>query len=567
VTGIAISANVPSASQDFAQALGQTFVNNPKLTDGLTNNLDLTKVAERFNQTKSVDWLLVTPRPLAAVDNSNSVFFPFRASVFGVSGKQFFCKDSNLEVRQVQSCRMQTDAAEVDKVPSFAEIPISSTPQFQILKSKGFCVPGVDPTCELPPRADLTSADQVKLDNAELVRKISANEYVVAKISVVHQNPPNIKSTATITWAPHGRPDAKCTNFSVKVRDPQSADPVHPMQLCKGANGGIEKIPESQTCANGPALISGLDSPCSDRSFNFVPDTLTPSGLYMVRGILKTDKTEAECITQVAVSDVIQCPLLQGGGQRRDLAWKHGSMKGAESDTKIDFHPRRGLDWGWEVEAVARSPYDVDPCPENARCYAKSMDNWNPAYKKIERTPFFIVQDANLASCSVAALDRINLGCFSYDTDIMMADSRQMKIHAISQGDLVWNPVLRKPSRVVQVTKGIESKPLIHITTKSGLTQLLTTKHPVPTKGGLMTAAEVKPGDEILDHLGIYTTVVSVTVDSKPPNQTVWNVRLEGAADDTDAHFVVANGLQSGDLSLQERLEEAAKNLVARRQP
>ena len=69
----------------------------------------------------------------------------------------------------------------------------------------------------------------------------------------------------------------------------------------------------------------------------------------------------------------------------------------------------------------------------------------------------------------------------------------------------------------------------------------------------------------MLDAKGKFTPVVSVSVEPKRTHEMVWNVRVEGAATDTDSHYVLANGLVSGDLTLQERLQEATKNIMARR--
>ncbi len=50
------------------------------------------------------------------------------------------------------------------------------------------------------------------------------------------------------------------------------------------------------------------------------------------------------------------------------------------------------------------------------------------------------------------------------------------------------------------------------------------------------------------------TEIRQIPVPSTPP--VVWNLELEGADDDLNNHYVVANGIVTGDLLIQMRLKK-----------
>lgn len=151
-----------------------------------------------------------------------------------------------------------------------------------------------------------------------------------------------------------------------------------------------------------------------------------------------------------------------------------------------------------------------------------------------------------------------NCGCFEESTLIRMADGSERTAAEIRQGDLLWNPKTQKNQYVKRVIAGPEKIPLYAVKIKGSIVRV-TQGHPFLTPSGLVQAKDLRDGDRIIDN-GQENQVESVIAearDASAPDPTVWNFELEGESDDD--HYVLANGIMTGDLYLQMKLQENLK--------
>ncbi|MBC7659532.1 MAG: hypothetical protein H7249_07460 [Chitinophagaceae bacterium] len=152
---------------------------------------------------------------------------------------------------------------------------------------------------------------------------------------------------------------------------------------------------------------------------------------------------------------------------------------------------------------------------------------------------------------------RNGCGCFEESTQILMANGSLRKASQIRRGDILWNPMTQRGAVVRDVVAGPEVLPLYTI--KLGSTEIKVTEgHPFLTSKGLKQAKELMAGDSVLDG-GTATPITSITRDirsANTPDPEVWNFELEGSSSDDD-HYVVANGIMTGDLYLQKKLGKA----------
>ena len=178
--------------------------------------------------------------------------------------------------------------------------------------------------------------------------------------------------------------------------------------------------------------------------------------------------------------------------------------------------------------------------------------------------------------------------CFAPETKITMADGSEMEISKLSVGDMVWNPVLKKPARVKKILEGPEAKPLIEFG-YGDVTVKVTTGHPVPVLSTkeqaelsestslfkrasyspdprvdekftgftkIVKASELKEGDVIRDSQNNFHVLTIVRKIPISEGQYVVNVSLDAPEDNVNEHYLLANGIISGDLHLQVQLGE-----------
>lgn len=146
-------------------------------------------------------------------------------------------------------------------------------------------------------------------------------------------------------------------------------------------------------------------------------------------------------------------------------------------------------------------------------------------------------------------------GCFDEDTLIKMGDGSLKKIRSIRNGDLVFNPVLKRAFPVSKVTMGYEKQALYEVGYSSA-TARVTYNHPFLTKMGIKTAEQLTGKDELIGKSGIYHRIKSLKVLPIKKKQVVVNISLKSGSENPQYHMIEADGVVSGDLFLQEQLEK-----------
>lgn len=107
------------------------------------------------------------------------------------------------------------------------------------------------------------------------------------------------------------------------------------------------------------------------------------------------------------------------------------------------------------------------------------------------------------------------------------------------------------------MTRGPEKVPMFDIQIE-GRTVRVTGTHPFPTSEGPKAAFELQEGDRVRTAAGkpgVIQKIATVPMGGKDP--VVWNLELEGSQDLGD-HYVLANGVVTGDLYIQMRLQKKA---------
>jgi hypothetical protein len=148
-------------------------------------------------------------------------------------------------------------------------------------------------------------------------------------------------------------------------------------------------------------------------------------------------------------------------------------------------------------------------------------------------------------------------GCFDESTHIRMADGTEKRVTQLKNGEFVFNPITGKPARIVKLVAGPEFKPLIHVSV-DGRVVKVTETHPFMTKRGWVQAKNMKVGDEVRSTGGGYLPVTQVSLGES--GRMVVNLALDGSAAQPELHYVLADGVVTGDLVIQNLIEARASN-------
>ena len=186
---------------------------------------------------------------------------------------------------------------------------------------------------------------------------------------------------------------------------------------------------------------------------------------------------------------------------------------------------------------------------------------WNGAANRYPFKYTAYVTEASSLACKIQAIldstdQRTKLGCFSDTTSIRMADGHDELIGFIKVGDMVLNPVTGNAQKVVEVLKGPEAKALIEIGYGNSKV-VVTENHPFLVSTGLKGALNVKVGEKTISPNGTYSEITTARTLAFAPNQVVYNIRLESANDSNENHMVMGDGIVTGDLYLQRKVEGA----------
>ena len=152
---------------------------------------------------------------------------------------------------------------------------------------------------------------------------------------------------------------------------------------------------------------------------------------------------------------------------------------------------------------------------------------------------------------------RNNDGCFDETTLIRMSDGSDRLITELRMGEFVYNPVTKMPARITKLTIGPELKPLINVSV-GGRVVKVTDTHPFMTRRGWIQAKNLKTSDQVLSGSKVYLPVTAVELGAL--GRTVANLALEGPASQAELHYVLANGVVTGDLVIQNMLELKASS-------
>lgn len=178
-----------------------------------------------------------------------------------------------------------------------------------------------------------------------------------------------------------------------------------------------------------------------------------------------------------------------------------------------------------------------------------------------ELAEFYAYDPNTCAETKIFARDKC--GCFADKTRITLGDGKSEKaISEIRYSDRVWNPILKKSFAIRKITRGPEPVPMISILV-DGKELIVTGKHPFPTHSGIKVAHILEEGEEIELADGRWTPIDSIK--AVPPGKeapVVWNIEIDAPNEDLNAHHVVANGVITGDLFIQTKMESAGGQVL-----
>lgn len=150
-------------------------------------------------------------------------------------------------------------------------------------------------------------------------------------------------------------------------------------------------------------------------------------------------------------------------------------------------------------------------------------------------------------------------GCFVEGTQICLADERYVPVETLLPGE----PNIMRPdgtsSPLLGGRAGLEEHPVIFFLTDHGHDLGVTQSHPMVVcrdgKVSVVAAQDVVVDDELLAFnpvdRGFFATVVEV--ERRHYGGLVYNFEIGGSIA-PKSHFIVANGIVTGDLFLQQQL-------------
>jgi len=188
----------------------------------------------------------------------------------------------------------------------------------------------------------------------------------------------------------------------------------------------------------------------------------------------------------------------------------------------------------------------MNPVPKvNAESYTSKTCAYF-VYKKAEDprqcSYSFITRDEAGFVC------RNNDGCFDESTQIRMADGSNRIITQLKKGEFVFNPVTKLPAKITKLTIGPELKHLLNVRVGERVVKVTDT-HPFMTRRGWVSAKNLKKGEEVLSGEKSFLPVQGIELGEF--GRTVVNLALEGPADRPELHYVLADGVVTGDLATE----------------
>ncbi|WP_093526099.1 Hint domain-containing protein [Stigmatella erecta] len=152
--------------------------------------------------------------------------------------------------------------------------------------------------------------------------------------------------------------------------------------------------------------------------------------------------------------------------------------------------------------------------------------------------------------------------CLAEGTQVLRADGNPSPVEKIQVGEKVLSNAQGRALTVTTVSKGIESRKMVHLRDAQGRDVMVTSKHPLLTAEGKVLAAEaLKAGDVVQTQDGV--TRLS-SVERVPYNGQVYNLTLgtdeELATVGRQERTLIANGFRVGDNQMQTELERQTRS-------
>ena len=144
-------------------------------------------------------------------------------------------------------------------------------------------------------------------------------------------------------------------------------------------------------------------------------------------------------------------------------------------------------------------------------------------------------------------------GCFARETRLNITPGVAVRIDSLYPNAKVLLADGRQAT-IKKVVAGPEKKPMIAFETDDGDELIVTSEHPMYTQEGVKKAKDVRITDKFKTMAGKMVSLRAIS--QKPYAENVYNVELEGS-EEAD-HLLIAEGLVTGDLYLQQKLQQAA---------
>ena len=205
-----------------------------------------------------------------------------------------------------------------------------------------------------------------------------------------------------------------------------------------------------------------------------------------------------------------------------------------------------------QVDVLANSQTNSWDCPDSSACFASALGG---------RNAFVELSDALTSACQVNGINRITLGCFAETTRIAVDKESSKLVKELKVGDQVWNPLTKKEATITNVSIGPEQLPMLVIKTDDRQLEV-TTEHPMPTQRGLVMAQFLLVHDRIQYGDGSEHEVVAVRSVVESSAKKVRNFMINPDSSHAEDHMVLADGIVTGDLYLQNQLKEQLEKLV-----
>lgn len=194
-------------------------------------------------------------------------------------------------------------------------------------------------------------------------------------------------------------------------------------------------------------------------------------------------------------------------------------------------------------------------CPPDSQCFEELTAYPLQGNYYLFAVMHDVVPGAAGANCGFRQLIYRPHGCFAPESKILRADGKYVEARTVRIGDMLWNPVRRSAARVRDVITAPEPIAMLEIGFGDSRVHV-TTKHPFQTPAGPKQARYLKMTDEVLGADGKYHKLTVRRALPIEAGQQVWNFTLDSDSALPEDHMVLSDGIVTGDLFLQTRLEK-----------